>query len=113
MNNSVSAQLIIAQQKIDCQLDLVCHIGNLWYEGRYLTDIQNNMAIEFWTNFESAVNECLLSHLDELQKELHTLPFYVVLFERTFRASEIDLQIYPSTMSVAFRPQMPNPLALQ
>lgn len=72
------------------------------YKGKLASAIEDPQAARFWADFEGAVDDVALVHVDQLEARLAALPYFVVFDGRTFRATEVDLQIMPSEGSFSF-----------
>ena len=67
------------------------------YEGVLEDPISDACAVEFWRDYEQAVNDVLLSEVDALETRLLALPFFVLIDGQRFHASAVDLQVHAST----------------
>ncbi|WP_146654991.1 hypothetical protein [Labilithrix luteola] len=93
--------LMLGNQAIQCRVQPSRLKANT-YEGSFEEAITDECASEFWSDFEQAVNDVMLSVVDHLGERLAELPFFVLVDDRRFHASEVDLQIYPSTRGLSF-----------
>jgi len=97
----MQARILLGKQQIVCLVEPSPTKENT-YEGRLTVSIADASAASFWIAYEQAVNVVLLAEVDLLEERLATLPFFVVIDDRRFQASDVDLQIYPSSGRLSF-----------
>lgn len=97
----MKAVLMLGDQTIQCRVQPSPLKANT-YEGDLEAAITDERASEFWSDFEQTVNDMALSLLPQFEERLAELPFFVLVDDRRFHASEVDLQIYPSTRRLSF-----------
>ena len=97
----MKAELVLGEQRMVCSVRLSSQKENT-YEGLLSAPLSDPGAAEFWRAYDRAVNDVSLLAVDELERRLARLPFFVVVGENRFHAAAVDLQIYPSSRQVSF-----------
>lgn len=94
----IEIAVVLEGQTIPCEGKFYDQV----YKGRLSNPIEEKKVLEFWNEYESAVNNLLLTEVDTLESNMTEFQFFVLVNGMKFSGSEIDLQIYPSAMTLSF-----------
>lgn len=92
-------KIVMEGQVIPCNGRL---FGQL-FKGRLSEPIRQKAVLEFWNEYEKAVTNVLLSEIEKLESKMSVFRFHVLVDGTRFTSSNVDLQIYPSTMMLSFK----------
>lgn len=92
----MNIRIILGTQSIHCSVRPICSRENA-FEGQLDEEIEDEEAGRFWSEYEEAVDGIMLLNVDTQEKQLLRLPYYVLVDGQQFHASEVDLQIFPSS----------------
>jgi len=95
----IISRVLLGKQLIECHIQSE---SNKSYVGKMLAPIEDKHILNYWVEYESAVNNMLLMEVDRLEHEMKNYNFQIFLNDKILDGENIDLQIFPSNLGISF-----------